>query len=96
MQYCRYCENAFDYNGEATDFICTANAPCGNNGAGKFYKASKAKRPNKCPFFVFNELDVFYTTYGERVYKPRKSSNKEQKEQKKTNTEQATIWEMLS
>ena len=70
-QYCRYCANALDYNGEATDFICMAKAPCGNNGAGQFYKASKAKRPNKCRYFEFNPMDVFYTTYGEREYKPR-------------------------
>lgn len=38
-QYCRYCSNAFDYNGEGTDFICEANAPCGNNGSGRFYDA---------------------------------------------------------
>lgn len=70
-QYCRYCNNAFDYNGEATDFLCNAKAPCGNNGAGRFYGAAKAKRANKCRHFVFNPLDVFYTTYGEHEYKPR-------------------------
>ena len=70
-QYCRYCTNAVDYNGEATDFLCLANAECGNNGAGWFYPAEKAKRVNKCKYFEFNELDVFYTTYGERKYKPR-------------------------
>lgn len=58
-QYCRYCANAIDYNGEATDFICEADAHCGNNGAGKMYSASKAKRPNKCKNFNFNEMDVF-------------------------------------
>lgn len=47
-QYCRYCANTLDYNGECTDFICTAKAPCGDDGAGRFYKAVKAKRPNKC------------------------------------------------
>lgn len=72
IQYCRYCAYAIDYNGEATDFICTANAPCGNKGAGKFYDKSKAKRPNKCKWFEFNPLDVFYATCGEREYKPRK------------------------
>ena len=40
-QYCRYCANALDYNGECTDFICTANALCGDNGAGRFYKAGR-------------------------------------------------------
>ncbi|MBQ1442018.1 MAG: hypothetical protein IIZ08_08910 [Clostridia bacterium] len=72
-QYCRYCVHALDYNGEATDFVCMAKAPCGNNGAGQFYKASEAKRPNKCKYFEFNPMDVFYTTYGEREYKPRQS-----------------------
>lgn len=70
-QYCRYCSNAIDYNGEATDFICTANAECGNNGAGRMYPAEKAKRINHCKHFSFNPLDVFYATYGEREYKPR-------------------------
>lgn len=73
-QYCRYCANAIDYNGEATDFICTAKASCGNDGAGKFYSAAKARKPNKCKHFDFNPLDVFYTTYGEREYKPRAES----------------------
>ena len=58
-QYCRYCANALDYNGEATDFICEADAPCGGDGAGIMYPASKAKRINKCRYFVFNELDIF-------------------------------------
>ena len=71
IQYCRYCANALDYNGEAEDFVCSADAECGDFGAGHFYDASKAKRPNKCKHFVFNPLDVFYTTYGEREYKPR-------------------------
>ncbi len=70
-QYCRYCTNAVDYNGEPTDFICTENAKCGNNGAGRMYPAKKAKRINHCKHFEFNTLDVFYTTYGEREYKPR-------------------------
>lgn len=73
-QYCRYCANAVDYNGEATDFICTADAPCGNNGAGAFYPAAIAKRVNKCKHFVYNSIDVFYTTYGMRAYKPRTKS----------------------
>ena len=73
LQYCRYCSNAIDYNGEATDFLCEAEAPCGNNGAGKFYPASKAKRPNKCPHFSFNPNDLFrYDERGNFVqYKPR-------------------------
>lgn len=75
-QYCRYCTNAVDYNGEATDFICTANSKCGNNGAGRFYSADKAKRINHCKHFEFNKLDVFYTTYGEREYKPRTNTKK--------------------
>lgn len=80
-QYCRYCCNALDYNGEATDFICDANAQCGNNGAGQFYDAKKAKRPNKCKYFEFNPLDVFYTTYGEKEYKPRDKYKKREQEQ---------------
>jgi len=71
IQYCRYCVWALDYNGEAEDFICSAPAPCGDNGTGHFYSAAKAKRPNKCKSFSFNPLDVFFTTYGEREYKPR-------------------------
>ena len=50
-QYCRYCINAEDYNGEGEDFLCFADAPCGNNGAGRFYKAAKAKRANHCKHF---------------------------------------------
>lgn len=77
-QYCRYCSNAIDYNGEATDFICTAKAPCGNNGAGQLYEAQIAKRTNKCKYFEFNPLDVFYTTYGEKEYKSRVCKKREQ------------------
>lgn len=77
IQYCRYCVNAIDYNGEATDFVCTADAPCGDNGSGHMYSAKKAKRPNKCKAFEFNPLDVFFTTYGEREYKPRTKGNKQ-------------------
>ena len=69
-QYCRYCANAIDYNGEGKDFICLAKAECGNNGAGRFYTAEKAKKVNRCKWFRFNPLDVFYTTYGYREYKP--------------------------
>lgn len=73
LQYCRYCVNALDYNGEATDFLCEADATCGNNGAGQFYPASKAKRPNKCPHFEFNENDIFspFPDGSFRTYKPR-------------------------
>jgi hypothetical protein len=74
-QYCRYCFYAVDYNGEAEDFICTANAPCGANGSGRMYPASKAKRVNRCKSFEFNSLDVFYATYGERCYKPREDKD---------------------
>lgn len=70
-QYCRYCANALDYNGEAVDYLCCANAECGGFTAGRFYKADKAKRVNNCKYFSYNPLDVFYTTYGEREYKPR-------------------------
>lgn len=74
-QYCRYCMNAIDYNGEATDFVCMAEAPCGNGGSGKFYDAGRAKRPNKCKFFEFNGLDVFSQAPDGsfRVYKPRQA-----------------------
>lgn len=58
-QYCRYCAHATDYNGDGEDFICSAPAPCGNNGAGQMYPASKAKRANACPHFCFNQIDVF-------------------------------------
>lgn len=67
-QYCRYCSHAFDYNGEGTDFLCEANAECGDNGCGHFYNASKAKRPNKCKHFELNEMDIFNL---DRLYKPR-------------------------
>lgn len=72
-QYCRYCSLAVDYNGEGEDFICTAKAPCGNNGAGAFYNASKAKCPNKCPHFDFNPNDLFGMDENGnfRQYKPR-------------------------
>lgn len=73
-QYCRYCINAFDYNGEGTEFLCLAKAPCGNNGAGQFYNADKAKRPNKCKYFEFCNADIFrYDENGNYAeYKPRK------------------------
>jgi len=80
IQYCRYCANATDYNGEAQDFVCTAEAECGANGAGRFYGAEKAKRPNKCRHFCYNPLDVFYTTYGYREYKPRGRQQTENKQ----------------
>lgn len=67
IQYCRYCINAEDYNGEGEDFLCFADAPCGNNGAGRFYPANKAKRTNKCRYFVGFALDIF----SEREYAPR-------------------------
>lgn len=73
-QYCRYCSNAFDYNGEGSDFICGANAPCGNNGCGRFYDAKKAKRPNKCKHFDFINADIFRQDENGifAEYKPRK------------------------
>lgn len=80
-QYCRYCGHAVDYNGEAEDFVCCAKAKCGNDGAGRFYSAAKAKRPNKCKHFSFNPLDVFYTTYGAREYRPREGKEKISKDQ---------------
>lgn len=76
LQYCRYCANAIDYNGEGEDFICLAKAPCGNDGAGRMYDAKKARRVNKCKHFEFNELDVFFTSKGERVYKPNKTASR--------------------
>ena len=66
-QYCRYCINAQDYNGEDEDFLCFADAPCGNNGAGMFYKATKAKRANHCKHFEGNAIDIF----SDREYQPR-------------------------
>lgn len=83
-QYCRYCCNALDYNGEATDFICKADAPCGDNGAGHFYPAIKAKRPNKCKFFEFNENDIFrYNADGSfATYKPRETVKGRRKAEK--------------
>lgn len=80
-QYCRYCVYALDYNGEATDFICEADAPCGNNGAGQFYLASKAKRINKCKNFAFNSNDIFRTMpNGDFAqYQPRDKITKKDK-----------------
>ena len=66
-QYCRYCINAEDYNGEGEDFLCFADAPCGNNGAGRFYKAAKAKRANHCKHFEGNAIEIF----SDREYQPR-------------------------
>ena len=57
-QYCRYCGYAEDYNGEGTDFLCLADAPCGDEGNGQFYRAEKAKRENHCPHFSFNENEA--------------------------------------
>lgn len=73
LQYCRYCSNAFDYNGEGTDFICSANGSCGNNGAGAFHSAQKAKRPNKCKYFEFANADIFRQDENGNFaeYKPR-------------------------
>lgn len=79
-QYCRYCNNALDYCGDGESFICTAHAPCGGNGAGRFYQSGKAKRPNKCPHFEFNENDVFGLDENGnyRQYKPRAKKDFEQ------------------
>ncbi|MBO4284281.1 MAG: hypothetical protein J5958_06640 [Clostridia bacterium] len=73
IQYCRYCANAVDYYGDGASFVCTADAHCGRGGAGEMYSASKAKRPNKCPHFEFNENDVFSLDENGnfRTYKPR-------------------------
>ncbi|MBR1382770.1 MAG: hypothetical protein IJ555_03025 [Ruminococcus sp.] len=71
IQYCRYCSWAEDYNGEGTDFLCFADAPCGNNGGGRFYKASKAKSPNRCKEFDFCRIDIFFDENGgHREYHP--------------------------
>lgn len=81
IQYCRYCANALDYNGEGTDFLCTANAPCGYHGTGKFYKADKAKRPNKCKYFDFCNTDIFRQDKSGNFteYKPQNKSKKTSK-----------------
>ena len=77
-QYCRYCVNALDYNGEASDFLCNADAKCGNNGAGMFYGAEKAKRINSCEHFIFNENDIFGQDKNGnfKTYKPRNLKEK--------------------
>lgn len=73
IQYCRYCSHAVDYSCDGFSFICTAPSPCGLNGAGKQYSATKAKRPNSCPHFEFCENDVFGMDENGnfRTYKPR-------------------------
>ena len=78
-QYCRYCINAEDYNGEGEDFLCFADAPCGNNGAGVFYKAAKAKRANHCKHFEGNAIDIF----GDKEYQPRPPRTPSEYEQMK-------------
>ena len=78
-QYCRYCINASDYNGEGEDFLCFADAPCGNNGAGAFYKADKAKRANHCKHFEGPAMDIF----SEREYQPRPPRTPSEYEQMK-------------
>ena len=72
-QYCRYCAFAIDYNGEATDFVCTANANCGDYGAGVMYSAGKAKRANNCKHFELNEIDIFDL---EKRYNPKGNNGK--------------------
>ena len=73
-QYCRYCSNAFDYNGEGTDYLCAAKAPCGANGSGQFYNAAKAKRVNHCKYYEHSGYDIFRVDEnGECAqYRPRK------------------------
>lgn len=66
-QYCRYCANAEDYNGDGTDFVCFADAPCGDNGSGLFYSAAKAKSVNHCKHYAFCGIDIFTA----REYQPR-------------------------
>lgn len=79
-QYCRYCANAIDYNGEGTDFVCTADAPCGDNGAGRFYNAAKAKRPNKCQCFDFVNADIFRQDKNGNFAEYRPTNKSKQKE----------------
>ena len=66
-QYCRYCSQAEDYNGDGASFVCFANAPCGDNGNGIFYSATKAKSVNHCRHYAFCGIDIF----TDREYKPR-------------------------
>ncbi len=44
-QYCRYCANAEDYNGDG--------------GNGIFYSAAKAKSTNRCKHYAFCGIDIF-------------------------------------
>lgn len=69
-QYCRYCENATPCDG---NFVCEANAPCGNNGCGREYPEEKAKRLNHCKAFEFNPNDLLREDeHGNfRQYHPR-------------------------
>lgn len=91
-QYCRYCAYALDYNGEGDDFVCLAHAPCGANGAGQMYDASKAKRPNKCKHYEHNGLDIFSMDENGnfRPYKPRTQSR--EKTPENADTIQLTIF----
>ena len=56
-----------------TYFKTVAKAPCGDDGAGRFYKAVKAKRPNKCKHFEFLNADIFRQDENGNFaeYKPR-------------------------
>jgi hypothetical protein len=70
-QYCRYCANACPYE---PGFVCEADAPCGNFGAGKEYSTDKAKRMNHCKSFEYNGLDILRDCDGRgrfAQYKPR-------------------------
>lgn len=58
-QYCRNCIHAKDYHGEGMDYFCTAEAPCGGNGAGRMYRAARAKRPNQCKAYCYGAWDIF-------------------------------------
>ena len=58
-QYCRHCIHAKGYHGEGMDYFCTAEAPCGGNGAGRMYRAARAKRPNQCKAYCYSEEDIF-------------------------------------
>lgn len=66
-QYCRYCSYAEDWGGEGTNFVCFANAPCGDNGNGIFYSAAKAKAVNRCKYYGYCGIDIFTN----KEYQPR-------------------------
>lgn len=70
-QYCRYCANAEDYNGDGTDFVCFADAPCGDSGNGIFYSAAKAKAVNHCKHYAFCGIDILPRGNISRAFRGR-------------------------